>query len=75
MSFALIKEDSVTRALLYLVFNSNKVNATGVQVFKWYFRLKMIFYADFLHTFILFKGIVSRDWKGLQMVSLDRFEV
>jgi hypothetical protein len=21
------------------------------------------------------KGIVSRDWKGLQMVSLDRFEV
>jgi hypothetical protein len=22
-----------------------------------------------------FKGIVSRDWKGLQMVSLDRFEV
>jgi hypothetical protein len=24
---------------------------------------------------ILFKGIVSPDWKGLQMVSLDRFEV
>jgi hypothetical protein len=23
----------------------------------------------------LFKGIVSPDWKGLQMVSLDRFEV
>jgi hypothetical protein len=22
-----------------------------------------------------FKGIVSRDWKGMQMVSLDRFEV
>jgi hypothetical protein len=22
-----------------------------------------------------FKGIVSPDWKGLQMVSLDRFEV
>jgi hypothetical protein len=22
-----------------------------------------------------FKGIVSRDWKGLQMVSMDRFEV
>jgi hypothetical protein len=21
------------------------------------------------------KGIVSRDWKGLQMVSFDRFEV
>jgi hypothetical protein len=25
--------------------------------------------------FYSFKGIVSRDWKGLQMVSLDRFEV
>jgi hypothetical protein len=23
----------------------------------------------------LFKGIVSPDWKGLQMISLDRFEV
>jgi hypothetical protein len=23
----------------------------------------------------LVKGIVSRDWKGLQMVSFDRFEV
>jgi hypothetical protein len=23
----------------------------------------------------LFKGIVSQNWKGLQMVSLDRFEV
>jgi hypothetical protein len=22
-----------------------------------------------------FKGIVSPDWKGLQMISLDRFEV
>jgi hypothetical protein len=25
--------------------------------------------------FIRLKGIVSPDWKGLQMVSLDRFEV
>jgi hypothetical protein len=25
------------------------------------------------HVFI--KGIVSSDWKGLQMISLDRFEV
>jgi hypothetical protein len=24
---------------------------------------------------LLFKGIVSPDWKGLQMISLDRFEV
>jgi hypothetical protein len=24
---------------------------------------------------LYFKGIVSPDWKGLQMVSLDRFEV
>jgi hypothetical protein len=24
---------------------------------------------------VLIKGIVSPDWKGLQMVSLDRFEV
>jgi hypothetical protein len=24
---------------------------------------------------IIFKGIVSPDWKGLQMVSFDRFEV
>jgi hypothetical protein len=24
---------------------------------------------------LLIKGIVSPDWKGLQMVSLDRFEV
>jgi hypothetical protein len=24
---------------------------------------------------IIVKGIVSPDWKGLQMVSLDRFEV
>jgi hypothetical protein len=24
---------------------------------------------------IIVKGIVSRDWKGLQMVSFDRFEV
>jgi hypothetical protein len=24
---------------------------------------------------IIIKGIVSPDWKGLQMVSLDRFEV
>jgi hypothetical protein len=23
----------------------------------------------------IFKGIVSPDWKGLRMVSLDRFEV
>jgi hypothetical protein len=23
----------------------------------------------------IFKGIVSPDWKGLQMISLDRFEV
>jgi hypothetical protein len=26
-------------------------------------------------TIIALKGIVSPDWKGLQMVSLDRFEV
>jgi hypothetical protein len=26
-------------------------------------------------TGIFFTGIVSPDWKGLQMVSLDRFEV
>jgi hypothetical protein len=26
-------------------------------------------------TYKRFKGIVSPDWKGLQMVSLDRFEV
>jgi hypothetical protein len=24
---------------------------------------------------VMFKGIVSPDWKGLQMISLDRFEV
>jgi hypothetical protein len=24
---------------------------------------------------VVVQGIVSRDWKGLQMVSLDRFEV
>jgi hypothetical protein len=31
----------------------------------------------FLETFLLsyLKGIVSPDWKGLQMVSLDKFEV
>jgi hypothetical protein len=27
------------------------------------------------NDFRLLKGIVSRDWQGLQMVSLDRFEV
>jgi hypothetical protein len=27
-----------------------------------------------ISLFVL-KGIVSRDWKGLQMFSLDRFEV
>jgi hypothetical protein len=32
------------------------------------FRMKL------LHKRTL-KGIVSRDWKGLQMVSFDRFEV
>jgi hypothetical protein len=26
-------------------------------------------------TYVMLKGIVSPDWKGLQMVSLDRFEV
>jgi hypothetical protein len=25
--------------------------------------------------YLIFKGIVSPDWKDLQMVSLDRFEV
>jgi hypothetical protein len=36
----------------------------------------------FVHSFMIiladffaFKGIVSPDWKGLQMVPLDRFEV
>jgi hypothetical protein len=28
-----------------------------------------------MNGFKAFKGIVSPDWKGLQMVSLDRFEV
>jgi hypothetical protein len=28
-----------------------------------------------IHLKQCFKGIVSPDWKGLQMVSLDRFEV
>jgi hypothetical protein len=30
---------------------------------------------DTVHRYLLVKGIVSPDWKGLQMVSLDRFEV
>jgi hypothetical protein len=29
----------------------------------------------FENYFSAFKGIVSPDWKGLQMVSLDRYEV
>jgi hypothetical protein len=28
-----------------------------------------------IHEGVNLKGIVSRDWKGLQMVSFDRFEV
>jgi hypothetical protein len=28
-----------------------------------------------LIVLLMLKGIVSPDWKGLQMVSLDRFEV
>jgi hypothetical protein len=27
------------------------------------------------YVWLILKGIVSPDWKGLQMISLDRFEV
>jgi hypothetical protein len=32
-------------------------------------------FSNLLENFQLLKGIVSPDWKGLQMISLDRFEV
>jgi hypothetical protein len=41
-------------------------------------RISQILYSTVLYTVgkeIIIKGIVSPDWKGLQMVSLDRFEV
>jgi hypothetical protein len=36
---------------------------------------QMFYYIMQLSYNFFLKGIVSPDWKGLQMVSLDRFEV
>jgi hypothetical protein len=50
-----------------LHFNSNRNHINVATLPKNYFSIKLFA--------IPFKGIVSPDWKGLQMFSLDRFEV
>jgi hypothetical protein len=49
------------------------VVAVRVQIFHYSNKKFRAIYMKYVA--IKLKGIVSRDWKGQQMVSLDRFEV
>jgi hypothetical protein len=52
-----------------------RANKMAVNVSKTKFIISKSFSLFILPPIVYFKGIVSPDWKGLQMVSLDRFEV
>jgi hypothetical protein len=69
--------------LFYCALNRREENDNSAKEFKPDFQQKIRMRTDTLkikqplliRQAAVSKGIVSPDWKGLQMVSLDRFEV